>query len=66
MRLTLKLKDGRNFPFNEQQSDIIARNINYIKLAQFLLSDKKPTKGSIVVLNQRVEIDKIKSIEFFL
>lgn len=63
MRLAVKLKDGKNYLYSEEQTDMIARSINYLKLAQFLMSDTKP-KGTLTVLGKKVDIENIKSLEF--
>lgn len=66
MRLALKLKDGKRYFYSEEQSKIIARSINYVKLAQFLIGNNPPKKGKVKILNQVVEVENIKSIEFFM
>lgn len=65
MKLGLKLKDGKSYIYSEEQSQQIAKNLNYIKLAQILLGNKKPT-GTLKIGQQKVDFERVKSIEFIL
>lgn len=66
MRLAIKLNDGKRYVYTEEQSQAIAKSFNYVKLAQLLLGNKNAKTGNIKVLNQTLNIEDIKSFEFFI
>lgn len=65
MQLKLKLKSGENYFFNEEQTNIIAKNLNYMQIIQFLMNNNKmPSNESINIGGSGITFGSIKSVEF--
>ena len=64
MKLHLKLKNGKEYLFNEEQTDIIAKNLNYIRIIQLILGDKEIlSNATIDIMNEKINFNSIKSLE---
>ncbi|KYH35466.1 hypothetical protein CLTEP_06420 [Clostridium tepidiprofundi DSM 19306] len=64
MKLHLKLKDGREYFFNEKQTDIIAKNLNYVRIIQLILGDKDILSDTTIdIMNEKISFGNIKSLE---
>lgn len=65
MQLKLKLKSGENYFFNEEQTNIISQNLNYMQIMQILLNKNKiPSNESINIGGNSISFSSIKSVEF--
>lgn len=65
MKLALNFKDGKKRVFTQQETDKIIKSLNYLKLIQFLMSNKE-IKGRINILGKDVSSEQIFSVEFLL
>ncbi|AWZ47603.1 hypothetical protein [Hathewaya limosa] len=65
MKLALNFKNGQKRIFTQQETDQIIKQLNYMKLFQFFMGNRK-INGTINLLGQQISANDVFSIEFIL
>lgn len=66
MRLGLNFKNGQRKVFTEQETQIILKNMNYMKLLKIITDTTAAQGETIEILGRAVPVEHIHSIEFIL
>ncbi|MCY6483779.1 hypothetical protein OW763_05370 [Clostridium aestuarii] len=63
MRLVINYKSGKKEMLNEEDTKKVMKSINYLKLIRFIMSSKKLKGKTINILDKKINIDELKSLE---
>ena len=66
MKLGLNLKNGKKKVFTQQETDVILKNLNYMKLIRFLMGEMDPRNATLDIAGKSIPLEEVYSIEFIV